>query len=114
MPKRDISLDGALQQVIGESLQEPGSPPALHRVSGRLLRAAVKVALRQDLTRRQRECIVMYFSDNLTLPEIGRRLGIGKSTVYKHIETGKERIRRVVAYAQAFQEAMDEEEAEED
>lgn len=77
--------------------------------NSKLTRAALKVAIRQELTGRQRECIELYFMERLTMDEIGKRLGIGKSTVYKHLHTAKARIRRVLAYAEAFQAAMDEE-----
>lgn len=80
--------------------------------NGRLARAALKVAMSQELTPRQRECIELYFSQRLTMEQIGRRLGIGKSTVHKHIETGKAHIRRVLAYAEAFQAVMDREDEE--
>lgn len=79
---------------------------------GKLLRAAIKVALREELTPRQRECVTLYFMEQLTMDQISERLGIRKSTVHKHIQAGKEHIRRVLAYAQAFQEAMDEEDEE--
>ena len=52
----------------------------------------------------------MYFMERMTMEEIGKKLGIGKSTVYKHLKTAKAHIRRVLAYAQAFQAVMDEEE----
>lgn len=80
--------------------------------NSKLARAALKVAMRQELTARQRECIELYFIQRLTMEQIGQRLGIGKSTVHKHIETGKAHIRRVLAYAQAFQAVMDEEDEE--
>lgn len=78
----------------------------------KLARAALKVAIRQELTDRQRECIEMYFMEHMTMEKIGQKLGIGKSTVYKHIETGKAHIRRVMVYADAFRAAMDEEDEE--
>lgn len=95
----------------GQSLED--SIPELSSGGGslyddRLVRAALKVAMYQDLTARQRECITMYFMEQLTMEQIGERLGIGKSTVCKHIKTGKEHIRRVLSYAEAFRKAMEE------
>lgn len=95
-------------QGLEDSLPEL-RPDAVRARNSKLARAALKVALRQELTDRQRECIEMYFMQRLTMEQIGRQLGIGKSTVYKHIETGKAHIRRVLAYAEAFQAVMDEE-----
>lgn len=104
-----------LEESMGHSQSLEESIPELRQENGRiqssrLVRAALKVAIRQELTARQRECVEMYFMQGMTMDRIGEKLGIGKSTVYKHIETAKAHIRRVLAYAQAFQAAMDEEE----
>lgn len=94
---------------LEESLKE--SMPELWRdglVDDKLLRAVVRVAMKQELTRRQRECIELYFGERMTMEQIGEQLGVGKSTVYKHIELGKANIQRVLAYARIFRMAMDE------
>ena len=70
-------------------LTEFGQDSNMRIIDDKLMMAAMKVAIGQELTQRQMECLAMYFGERLTLKEIGLRLGIGKSTVYKHIETGK-------------------------
>ncbi len=101
---------GSLERAIGRSLDMSGLDPGLRIMDDKLMMAALKVAVGQELTRRQMECLTLYFGEKLTLKEIGERLGIGKSTVYKHIDTGKARIRRVLMYAAAFKRAMSEDE----
>lgn len=117
MRNKHLSLEGPLRELGGAGLEDVLLSPEGERgrlKSDRLIRAALRVAISQELTRRQRECVEMYFGQRMTMEGIGEALGIGKSTVYKHIQCGKERIRRVLAYAEAFQKALDEMEAEED
>ena len=101
---------GSLGKAIGKSMDLPefGQDSNMRIIDDKLMMAAMKVAIGQELTQRQMECLAMYFGERLTLKEIGLRLGIGKSTVYKHIETGKAKIRQVLMYALAFKRAMEE------
>lgn len=52
-----------------------------------------------ELTEKQRICIVLYFQNGLTLDAIGKELGIGKSTVSRHIKTGKTKIKKCLEYS---------------
>lgn len=56
-------------------------------------------AITTELTPRQRDCIEMYFYQNLKEREIGDILGIDKSTVSRHIKRGKARLFKCVKYA---------------
>ncbi len=102
--EESMSFDPSPEDSIPE-LQAGSRRPR----SGKLMRAALSVAISRELTPRQRECVELYFTERMTMEEIGGKLGIGKSTVYKHLKTAKARIRRVLDYAEAFQAAMDEE-----
>ncbi len=63
----------------------------------RLLRILSKVVA-GELTERQRQCIVMRYYKNLTVTEIGHQLGIGKSTVSRHIKKAKSRLYKILDY----------------
>ena len=111
MKNKKLHFEESMSFDIGPEDSIPELQPGQGRLRNkRLMSAALKVALRQELTGRQRECVEMYFMERMTMEEIGKKLGIGKSTVYKHLKTAKAHIRRVLAYAQAFQAVMDEEE----
>lgn len=70
----------------------------LQRVRRNLLRA-----LREDVSPRQREMLLLYYGENLNMREIGERLGVDKSTVSRTIKRGETRLRRCLRYgAQAF------------
>lgn len=43
-------------------------------------------ALRAELTPRQRQCLVMYYFEGLSMTETGRQLGISTSAVSRHIK----------------------------
>jgi len=112
MRTKQLSIDDAKDFLYNPSLEDslsgPQEVPRLR--NDKLARAALRVSLQQDLTNRQRECIELHYIQGLTLEETGKRMGIGKSTVHKHIELAKQHIRRALVYAAAIQAAMDEEE----
>ena len=72
----------------------------LDRVKRNLVRA-----LREDVTARQREFLLLYYGQGLNMREIGEKLGVDKSTVSRTIKRGEARLRRCLRYgAKAFLE----------
>lgn len=64
-------------------------------------------ALREDVTPRQRQTLLLYYSDGLNMREIGERLGVDKSTVSRTIKRGERRLRRCLRYgAEAYLKSM--------
>lgn len=62
------------------------------------LRRNVMLALREDVTPRQRECMLLYYGRGLNMREIGELMGIDKSTVSRTIKRGERRLRRCLRY----------------
>ena len=58
-------------------------------------------ALRQDVTPRQREYLMLYYGEGLNLREISQRLGVNKSTVSRTMKRGRERLHRCLRYGAA-------------
>ena len=58
-------------------------------------------ALRQDVTPRQREYLILYYGEWLNLREIIQRLGVNKSTVSRTMKRGRERLHRCLRYGAA-------------
>ena len=76
-----------------------GDNSAQHR---QLKRNLVR-ALQEDVTEKQRRCLLMYYGDGLNMREIGERLGVDKSTVSRTIKRGERRLKRCLRYgAEAF------------
>ena len=90
-----ISLDG-WEEAIADltTTQQSSNRAELLRVQ-KLLRLAIG----QELTDRQKECVMLYFYENLTEEQIGKRLGVGKSTVCRHLQKAKARLYRALKYA---------------
>ncbi len=63
----------------------------------RLKRNLVR-ALREDVTPRQREFLLLYYGERLNMREIGERLGVDKSTVSRTIKRGERRLQRCLRY----------------
>lgn len=60
-------------------------------------------ALREDVTPRQRQFLLLYYAQGLNMSEIGAELGVDKSTVSRTIKRGEARLRRCLRYgAEAF------------
>ncbi len=67
----------------------------------RAAKAVLRVALSQELTDRQLECVRLYFYEGLTEEQTARRLGLTKSTVCRHLQKAKRRLEKAVSYAGA-------------
>ena len=68
-----------------------------------LLKRNLIRALKEDITPRQRETMLLYYGQGLNMREIGERLGVDKSTVSRNIKRGERRLQRCLRYgAEAF------------
>ena len=60
-------------------------------------------ALREDVTERQRQALLMYYAQGYNMREIGEQLGVDKSTVSRTIKRGERRLQRCLRYgAEAY------------
>ena len=64
----------------------------------RQLKRSLAKALQEEVTERQRRCLIMYYGEGLNMGEIGARLGVDKSTVSRTIKRGEDRLRRCLRY----------------
>lgn len=66
-------------------------------------------ALREDVTPRQRQALLLYYSEGLNMREIGERLGVDKSTISRTIKRGEQRLQRCLRYgAESYLRGLDE------
>ena len=63
--------------------------------------AAVKRAVQQELTPRQRECLLRRCAGERVL-DIARTLGLAPSTVTKHVQTAIQKLQRIFSYSNFF------------
>lgn len=59
----------------------------------------LRIAIREELTDKQRSYMTMYFVDGLTMCEIAKQHGVTLSTVSRTISRGEKRIAHVVKYS---------------
>ena len=58
-------------------------------------------ALRQDVTQRQREYMVLYYGQGMSMEAIARQCGVNKSTVSRTLKRGRQRLYRCLRYGAA-------------
>ena len=75
------------RQMAGDNGQE------LSRLKRNLI-----LALREDVTERQRQALLMYYAQGMNMREIGETMGVDKSTVSRTIKRGERRLRRCLRY----------------
>ncbi len=54
--------------------------------------------IREELTEKQRQVLLCYYYQNLTIPEIARQQGVNKSTVSRTLKRAEQRLRRYLKY----------------
>ncbi len=78
--------------VYARSIAEDNSSQHLR------LKRNLMAALREDITDKQRQALLLYYGEGLNMREIGERLGVDKSTVSRNIKRGEHRLRRCLRY----------------
>lgn len=63
------------------------------------LRRNLKKVRCMELTPRQAEMVHLYYDLGLSMPQIARELGIGKSSVSRTLARGRERLKRYLQYS---------------
>ena len=58
-------------------------------------------ALRQDITQRQREYMILYYGQGMSMEAIAKHCGVNKSTVSRTLKRGRTRLYRCLRYGAA-------------
>lgn len=62
------------------------------------LRQALARAIQEELTGRQREVLLLYYLEQLTMQQVAERLAVNRSTVCRTLQRGEARLRRCLRY----------------
>ena len=62
------------------------------------LRQALGRAIREELTGRQREVLLLYYLDQLTMQQVAERLDVNRSTVCRTLQRARERLYACLRY----------------
>ena len=63
------------------------------------LRRNLPLAVRQELTPRQRQMVTLYYAQGRTMAQIARQLGVSRSTVSRTLSRARSRLYRHLRYA---------------
>lgn len=63
-----------------------------------ILRSALPKVIENRLSSRQRECVKLYYFENLNMAQTAKRLGIERSTVSRTLKRARENIRLSLEY----------------
>lgn len=58
-------------------------------------------AMRQDITAKQREYMMLYYGRGMSMEAIAKELGVNKSTVSRTLKRGRQRLYRCLRYGAA-------------
>lgn len=58
----------------------------------------VRAVIREELTPLQREALIGYYLQDLTLAQIAQTRGVNKSTVCRTLHRAEEKLRRILRY----------------
>lgn len=85
------------RQIQSDNSQE------ISRLKRNLIRA-----LREDVTSKQRQMLLMYYAEGKNMREIGEIMGVDRSTVSRTIQRGERRLQRCLRYgAETYLRSMD-------
>lgn len=92
MRNRVLRLEG-LEHLLASRGDDTGNGERLAAT-----KAALRQAMERELTERQRECVRLYYFEGLTEEECAKALGVGKSTVCRHLQKARQRLEHVLRY----------------
>lgn len=67
---------------------DPGRAVLLRALSG---------GIREGLTERQRQILLLYYYQGMTMEQIGKHLGLNKSTVSRHLSSAMGKLRKMLS-----------------
>lgn len=94
MRRKILSLDSQIINEVSASIYLNQGEDPRHKRMKKLLSAAIK----NELTERQRECLLMFYYDNLPVDEISGIIGIKPTTVYKHLKKARLALKKCTPY----------------
>ncbi|MBQ6153588.1 MAG: sigma-70 family RNA polymerase sigma factor [Ruminococcus sp.] len=95
MRRSTVFFDDTNADLIAFSLYQGGETNRLQRE--RMKRILTR-AIREELTDRQRSCLILYYLKGMKMREIARTLMLSTSTVSRHIRTAERKLRRIADY----------------
>jgi RNA polymerase sigma factor (sigma-70 family) len=64
----------------------------------KIMFAIMRKAIREELTNKQRHCIYEHYYNGKSMKKIAEELGVAPSTITRHIQSAKQRLRKIAKY----------------
>ena len=96
---RTVSYDntfGMVDLAVYSELMAQDNKDQINRLKRNLTHA-----LRQDITQRQREYMMLYYGKSMSMEAIAQQCGVNKSTVSRTLKRGRQRLYRCLRYGAA-------------
>ncbi len=96
---RTVSYDntfGMVDLAVYTELMAQDNKDQINRLKRNLTHA-----LRQDITQRQREYMLLYYGKSMSMEAIAQQCGVNKSTVSRTLKRGRQRLYRCLRYGAA-------------
>lgn len=68
------------------------------RMTRRMLKKRLMNAIDHELTDRQKRVVMGYYLENRNIVELAQEYGVNKSTVWRTLKRGEDRLRRCLRY----------------
>ena len=68
------------------------------RMSREMAMERLRRVIREELTDLQREVLMAYYFQEITIPQIARELGVNKSTISRTLHRAEDKLRRYLKY----------------
>ena len=95
MPRNEVQSTDRLMERLSYTSSLPSST---NRESIEFAKRALKLAIKNELTPRQTQMLMLYYFEGLTMDAIASRLGVNKSTVSRQLATARKRLKHVMQY----------------
>ena len=97
MPRQKVTLNKFTESLAG-FLKYEENIQSTNEVEHRKLLKIMSKIISSELTDKQKECLVMYYYENLNICQIAHELNIDKSTASRHVSRAKFKIKRLLSY----------------
>ena len=92
MGKIRIPFDVFCQKAVSDESFFTDAPSVENGIDRKLIKKALLYVINQELSPKQRQYVVMYYSENLNMEEIAKRCGVSKSTVSRTVSRARKNI----------------------
>lgn len=97
MRKKSVYLDKFTESLISISNYRDGLTDSTDKNYEKMVNS-IKNIIKGELTEKQRSCILLYYGERIKMKDIANQLGMGISSVSRHIKKAKERLKKTMGY----------------